>query len=78
MGKPFPALGFSGGEYEEYYGIGFTVEKWYPLMKVGEEYTGRTRQFSFNCITFMAGVVFFLAIQWIIMLLTNKLKRFKS
>jgi hypothetical protein len=48
---------FPGGEYEAYYGMGFTVEKWYPLKAVWEENCRITKQFSFNIVTFITGVI---------------------
>ncbi len=78
MGKPIPAVCFPGGEYEAYYGMGFTVEKWYPLKAVGEENCRITKQFSFNIVTFITGVLLFTAIQWISIALINKRKQGNS
>ncbi len=78
MGSPFPAICFSGGEVNSYVGIGYSVDEFYPLMKVGETSDSNHSQFSFNLITFIQGVLLFIAIQGIITAINCKLRRSKK
>lgn len=78
IGKPFPAINSVGGEYECSYGIGYVAERWYPLLQVGDVYTGNTSRFSLNYITLIAGIVSVIVIQFIIDSIRKSLKKNRS
>lgn len=75
---PFPALRMEGGEINVYVGIGYTVEKYYPLVSVFDTNDYTRSKFFISFVSIITCTVIFTAIQLVIASVRKKRKNRSS
>jgi len=73
-GSPLLSISFMGGEVNAYIGVGFTVDKYYPLSMAGETTGGTNSHFSVNAVLIILFILIFTCLQWLIMTIISKCK----
>lgn len=74
-GTPFPAKEVQGGEISEFLGIGYTVEKYYPLVSADDIDQYTDSKFILSLTSIFAYIIIITAVQWVAAAVRRKSKQ---